>query len=90
MSVIAYIWRNPPRDEAQGFPDHEAMVTCGSLDFALKLKGILQHVDSAYRITILQCSNYAPLMTTRPQVTQEELAAVNTWLVSKGFPPLEG
>ena len=85
MAVVAYIWRRAPG--AEKIPAHEAVVNC-ELAFALKLKGLLEHLDSAYSVTFLECGNYRPLHTTRPAIDQEVLGQVNEWLHAKGFPPV--
>lgn len=83
MSVVAYIWR-----KADGaFAAHEAVITC-ELAFALKIKGLIEHLDPRYAVTFTECAGYEPLHTTRPVVTREVLAKVNDWLKDKGFPPV--
>lgn len=87
--MTAYIYRNPPRAKAQGFPDHVGLAVCDDLEFALKLKGILEHLDSAYVVTFRECVNYRPFQTTEPEVKPALLAEVNRWLNEKGFPSLK-
>lgn len=84
---MAYVWRHPPRDAAQKHPDHEAVVT-SELEFALRLKGVLESLDAGYSVTV-RGTNYRPLFTGLPDVPPDTLDSVNGWLTSRGFRPLD-
>ena len=85
-----YVWRYASRDPGEKeVPEHEAILTCRDLEFALKVKGILQHLDPEYRITLQQSEAYQPLLTSRPVVPRLVLEKVNRWLNERGIPPLE-